>query len=458
MPQEKEAEITPVSQGQSPFETKIPSAGPERYLGEFLELKDLVATQSASKTMHALFKPAVDPIKLKRLLAAVFMGEEALVVNIVQANRALLFERGTYRMPLLNADSTISEESEQVYYDVTPFQLSLYSGDFQMWGLLLQLIPDELKALARDEVRLLSRGGPDLVKMNQDPRTVPLNELQQLSTGPVGDFEVPGNYDLLCNPDGIIYFDHQFFYANQETQDVTLLAPNVLPADASAFDRLRDSLEQDMVMNSSRRTSDVEHALIQRTLDHALERNGIHYRLSNVHYHDTYDSGTRLINAYRKYRAILAEHPEGPWDMMKDHWMNIIGKAQRFAPLSIIQRFSKINRPPYPSLGPDREFTKKRVMYRTTEFPNVVVDPMYRYSELFPLTHEAGLGFDFGLYHRNWSYNEISSGWVCGEPYLRGDASWIINMLLQIVDIRKECQIELMQALEHKGPSCCVIS
>ncbi|MDF1683984.1 MAG: hypothetical protein P1U36_04920 [Legionellaceae bacterium] len=457
IPKEKEVEVTAVSSGQSLFETKIQSEGPEHYLGEFLEIKDLVSAQSASKEMYSLFKPAVDAITLKQLLAAVFMGEEWLVVKIAQSNPGLLFERGTYRMPLLNADGSMSEASEQIYYDVTPFQLSLYSGDFQMWGLLLELIPDELKTLARDEVRLFLRGGPDLVKMDRDPRTLPFSALKQFDTGTKDESKAPIIYDLLCNPDGIIYFDDQFFYANQATKEVTLLTPNILPKDVSAFERLRGSLEEDMVMNSSRRTSDVEHALIHRTLGYALERNGIHYSHGDVAYHDTYDSGTRLINAYRKYIMIheASSDAEKRSPAMRDHWMNIIAKAQRFAPVSIIQRYSPINYPSYPVSRLDA--IRGIPLRRSMVFPYVNQHSVRSDMNFFPLHDEGGVGFDFGL------YSPVCSGtWLLAKPCHAPHVSWVLNTVLQVVSLRKEAQVELVQALEltlePSGPACGVVS
>jgi hypothetical protein len=257
----------------------------------------------------------------------------------------LLFKKGTYSMPLLHEDGTLSTEHEQIYRDVTPFQLALYSSDVKMRECLLPLIPDNFIENVGEAMRLMSRGGPDLVAMSKDPRSASLREIKQFDTGKVDEHKNPITYDLLCNPDGIIYFDDKFFYVNPEHEVMTLLMPNPSPTDQPAFDALKRSLKQEMVINSSRRTSDAEHELIARTLGCSLERNGIHYNLNGIDYQDTCDGGIRLINAYRKYIAILNAHlPEEPWTNVDDAWIDVVGKAQRSAPVSIIQHYCDRNK------------------------------------------------------------------------------------------------------------------
>ena len=121
-----------------------------------------------------LFKSAM----IKRLLSAIFMGEEDVAAKIVRTSPELLFEHSTYKMPLLNEDGTISKESEQIYYNVTPLQLMFYTGDWKLEARVLPLIPEEKLEPTIQEKKNILLGGPDVVKIDRDPTKLSIDELR----------------------------------------------------------------------------------------------------------------------------------------------------------------------------------------------------------------------------------------------------------------------------------------
>jgi hypothetical protein len=197
---------------------------------------------------------------------------------------------------------------------------------------------------------------------------------------------------LLENKDGIIFWNNQFFYANQETQTVTLITAVVPEDEQRLLNALRTSLN-DMEINSSRRTSTVEHEFFARTMGHRLERHGIHYERNGVHYQDVRD-GVALINAYRKYIRIYDAHQDGtPWNNVEQAWIEVVGLAQRVLPIHILQRFCEENKSFYPL----RTVHDLRVapFGRTLQIHNWVTN---RRECLLPLHANAGIGFSFSIY------------------------------------------------------------
>jgi hypothetical protein len=115
------------------------------------------------------------------------------------------------------------------------------------------------------QCRLLRGGGADLVKMARDPRTVPFTEVTQYVEGDI-------TYPLLQNSNGIIIWNGQFFYADKLTKTVKKIEElNIHDDQKAAFTAFQDSLNA-MEDNSSRRSSNNEHALIMSTLGIILER------------------------------------------------------------------------------------------------------------------------------------------------------------------------------------------
>lgn len=344
------------------------------------------------------------------LLSAVFMGEEELAVIIVRAHPDSLFATGTYKMPLLNQDGTPSTESEQIYRNTTPLQLMFYTGDWKMWERILPLIPEARLKETLQEMRNISRGGPDLVKINRDPTQLSAANLRHYyAQNDDGTYMLDSSgaiviYDLLHNRNGLFYREldnnHvQFFEVDihPETQEKTvtevLVPENMTKEDQEALNALKQDIHQNMTMNSSRRTSDAEHALIHRLFGVTLERNGIRYSLNGKDYQDTHDGCIRLKNAYRKYINFKTEDEK---NIIGASWVGVVGMAQRQTMVHVIQRFCEKGKPFYPL--EEAKDLQSRAFFRTSQFGHWLWLTASTIYNAYPLRAEKGLGVNFGLF------------------------------------------------------------
>lgn len=372
-------------------------------IGSYMEPENRIcAAQGTAFFRAALTKEA--------LLSALFMGEENSAEKIVRAHPDLLFAKGTYKMPLLNQDGTSSTESEQIYRDTTPLQLMLYTGDWKMWERIFPLIPKEKLDETLQEMHKITLGGPDLVKIDRAPTQLSVDELRHYYEKNAKGKQIhnahgnPIVYDLLCNPDGIFYVESnnavQFYHVaiNPETQEKIVrqfVAPtNITAEDEVAFNQFKADIRNNMPMNSSRRSSNDEHALIARVFGIELERHGIHYELNGKQYQDTYDGCIRLKNAYRRYLEIYNAHRAigTPWDVVDAVWRNVVGMAQRFSMVHVMQRFCEKNQQFYPLKNAN--YLKGRSFIRTSQFENWITGT----KNIYPLRVNSDVGFDFALY------------------------------------------------------------
>lgn len=396
-----------------PLIENFPTGGVERKMTQYLSTQELLALSSTSKTTQTLFQPAVTERKLQAVLSAVYMGKESLITKFMHSDPLLFFQKGTYIVPLLNQDETLSTEYEQTFYDITPLQLALYTGDWQIWDCIFPFVPQELLPEVLSDVRLLQRGGPDLVKISVDPRTVPFKRIEQFNYG-LSVYSKQGGpritLDLLYNPDGIIYFQDQFFYANKDTQEVRLLNPEVTQKDEVDFASLQLVLNQ-MVPDTSRRTANTEHSLIKRVFGITLERNGIDYELCDGKYKDTYDGCIRLMYEYRLYFEYIRychyyqyNRPDDrpfiqKWEDVKRTWkksdelaVRILGGAQRIASPMIMHFYLDPNFSFFPTPSTD-ELLSTRLTRLNTFIGNNYTDPIQ--IQLYPQVIQKGLGVEY---------------------------------------------------------------
>ncbi len=345
---------------------------------------DTISSYSSPKERHklavaspGLFHPEV---YLTELLFAVAIGDPGAVVHMIRRTSPdKLFEK-----------SDFTDACGQIFHDVSPLQLMLFLFDWDMLNQIKPLISTDNRDIANEQCLEMQGGGADLVKMSQDPRTVPFIKLTRYFVDEdFLDLDEDGEtYSLLENKDGIIFWDNQFFYANQETQTVTLITAVVPKDEQRLLNALLTSLD-DMENNSARRISTVEYEFFARTMGYRLYRHGIHYERNGVHYQDTRD-GVALINAYRKYIRILDGTPQ---NNMEQAWIKVVGLAQRVLPIHILQRFCEENQPFYPL----RTVNDLRVapFRRTLQIHNLVTN---RRECLLPMRPNEGIGFSFSIY------------------------------------------------------------
>lgn len=368
---------------------------------KYLDIQSLSALTRASADTYRLFQPS---LCAHQLLHAVFMSDVDGVQHILHTNPEFLFVKGTYRMPLYNQDGTWVNDSVQIYQDTSPLELSLYTGDWNVWNAIYPYIPYAKIVDVCELMQKVKRGGPDLVKINFNPTEIASwEELQRFDAGSIDDN--PCMYKLLGNPDGILCFEPgndapiQYFYANQDTQKLEPIFPN--DADDVVFKELRQAIHE-MPMNSSCRTSDIQHDAIKNAFDKNLERNGIHSVLKGVRYQDTHDGCYRLINAYRKFAELYHQHLVGPavpnWPLVNSAWVHIVGLAQLLNMPRTNFFICDESKPFCPGQEDFKGSIKKPLrLVGRGEFTNCTFSTHPR-QRLYPYSTMAGLGEIFGLY------------------------------------------------------------
>ncbi len=150
-------------------------------------------------------------------------------------------------------------------------------------------------------------------------------------------------FPLFKNKDAIIYYKNtegqvNFYYANRETKEISQVNECAhSDDDKESFEGFKASFD-DMENNSSRRSSDGEHQLIERVFKRKLHRDGIQYEQDGIRYRDSRTSFP-LVNAYRKY--IRQAKEVGKADK---YWCEGAGQAQRLV-IWLLQRICEEGRP-----------------------------------------------------------------------------------------------------------------
>jgi hypothetical protein len=326
--------------------TKLPEALSKKIQYGFSEspvipLKRMAELAQVSKSNYALFQPILNEAKAALpLLLAVVQGNVEALQRLVVANPHDFFKEGQVKDP-----------SEKIFYGVSPFQLIVFLCDVDMLCQILPLIPIELLDKCAAQYAKIDCGGADLVSMDRDPTKLDFSEITQFNTSyTIVGAATPVTFSLLENLDGIIHHynestkEHQFYLVNRDKKTVDgPLEYKVDPKDAPAFEKLCESLAK-MPKNSSRRSSNAEHALFARLIQHKLSRKGIQYEYQGVLYCDSRIDFNLIINAYR---TCIRLYEEQRLDEGDNSWSKGVGGAQRQV-LWILQRLCEPNRPFYP--------------------------------------------------------------------------------------------------------------
>ncbi|MDR3443427.1 MAG: hypothetical protein P4L65_10495 [Legionella sp.] len=209
--------------------------------------------------------------------------------------------------------------------------------------------------------------GADLVKMDTDPKSISFSEVTR----------------SLENPDGILFYNNQFYYANKETETVELIKPKLgsepkqAALDRAALEAFKASLAS--MEQNTRRSNNAEHKLIARTMNHELIRPTIRYCDSHVDFN-------RLLNAYRK---CIRLYQEQKWAEGDNTWRREVGGAQRNV-IWLLQRYCEENRPFYPL--PDFKASPFQRGFNVYNFVSGRNETVLGDGLL------AGFGSDFGIY------------------------------------------------------------
>ncbi len=199
------------------------------------------------------------------------------------------------------------------------------------------LIPEELRKKRQEQYAELGSGGADLIKLDFDPLEAAekdFNTILRFKTTYtlLGCKQKEVTFPLFENKDAIIYYQDEnsnvnFYYANRETKAIKKLSVCANTKDTQAFEVFKLSFT-DMENNSSRRSSNTEHQLIETMLQCKLHREGIEYEQDGIRYRDSRTS-FRLINAYRTCIRFYEESENNEqFRKANNYWCKNVGKAQ----------------------------------------------------------------------------------------------------------------------------------
>jgi hypothetical protein len=326
---------------------KVPHRLGHEALSYLTTTTDMPDLDRVTKQYKALFQPVLDH---HRLLTYVVLGNTAALKKLVVNNWGLFFKKGR-----------ITDPASQTFYNVSPYQLMIFLCDKDMRNQIMAIMPKtirvtrddqeieiDLEALRKAQYAEIATGGADLVKLDCNPTQVEFAELTRYITSVTIENQPKRVvFPLLENVDGIIFYQDtatqtmHLYYANKATQQVELI--KLSKEQNQALDSLYASFAS-MENNSSRRSSNEEHALIERTTQRSLSREGILYTdPKGVLYRDN-RMEFRYINSARK---CLRLDRAGLDDEANAVWRSGIGGAQRQV-FWLLQRFCEKNRPFYP--------------------------------------------------------------------------------------------------------------
>ena len=269
---------------------------------------------------------------IQALFNAIFLAQDTIALQLINNDENILFVRKTFKVPCKRESRLFLETYEQIYHDVTPFELCLYTGNID---LLLQFIeyihsPGHIiKAL--DAVVKSQQSGPDLVKITIDEHTFEPSQLTSKKLKQRFD-----GYNLLGNPDGIICCcpregEPIYFYVSSNREPIPILL------DRKPENKLGlNTIFKDMLLNTSRRSFDSEYSFIRRQLGIRLVRNGIAFMHDGIQIQDAIDNGHSLQNGIQHWLEIYTaamrhRMPENLRnELKKEHWINLIGMKERF--------------------------------------------------------------------------------------------------------------------------------
>ena len=409
-----------------------------RETAKYLPLKEIAALARTSRANRQVFQPILNEAKAVRpLLNAVVLGNPDELARMVAANPGLFFKKGQVTDP----DGTI-------FYDVSPDLLISFLADNDMRNKIEPLIPEAYKAIRRQQHAEIVSGGADLIKMDKDPTSVPFEEVTRFKTS----YDLPPTtevtFSLLENPDGIIFYNNQFYYANQKTKTVAPIEPVVhSQQEQTALKKLKASFTN-MENNSSRRSNNAEHQLIAHTMHYSLERKGVAYERKGVHYCDSHADFNQLLNAYRKCIRLYREQKR---DEGENTWRREVGGAQRNV-MWLLQRYCEENRPFYPL--PDFKASPFRRGFNIYNFDTRKDETMLVAGALF-----VGFGSNFGIYktwHRGTCARRLAAeSCVAAAAIGLIAAAWLVkDAKANVVEFiaAQDLQADNAQTNLHPGP------
>ncbi len=301
-----------------------------RVIASHSSVNHILSLMSVCKTTYHLFKPNLALVLAPKAQIFVVQGNPDGLALIAKHKPEALFEKGQ-----------VIDLRRRIFPSISAYQLTIFLCDADMKKTIDPFIPEELREKRQEQYAELGSGGADLIKLDFDPLKAAEKDFNSILT-----FKTTYNlfgtqkevtFPLFENKDAIIYYQDKkgkvnFYYANRETKAIKKLSVwTNTEEDTQAFKAFTLSFAE-MENNSSRRSSNTEHQLLETMLQCKLHRDGIEYEQDGIHYRDSRTS-FRLINAYRTcIRLYEEEGADSDYDVQlektNDYWCKVVGKAQ----------------------------------------------------------------------------------------------------------------------------------
>ncbi len=308
-----------------------------------LSVNHILNLMPVSKTTYHLFRPSLSSLLAMKAQTGVVQGNPNGLALIAEHKPEVLFEKGR-----------VTDLRGRIFYSISAYQLTTFLCDADMKKTIDPLIPERLNEIRQKQYAELGSGGADLIKLDVDPLNAAEKDFNSILTFKT-TYTLPDTtqkevtFPLLENKDAIIYYQDKegnvnFYYANRETKTIKKLSVCAYTEeDIQAFEAFTLSFA-DMENNSSRRSSNTEHQLIETMLQCKLHRDGIEYEQDGIRYRDSRTS-FRLINAYRTcFRLYEEATVNGQWDKANNYWCTVVGEAQG-EEVWLLQRLCEEGRP-----------------------------------------------------------------------------------------------------------------
>ncbi len=360
------------------------------------------------KTTNNLFKPSLALVLAPKAQTCVVQGNLDGLAFIAKHKPEALFVKGQ-----------VIDLRGRIFPSISAYQLTIFLCDADMKKTIDPLIPEELRKKRQEQYAELGSGGADLIKLGVDPLKAAENDFNTILT-----FKTTYNlYDgmpkevtfpLFENKDAIIYYQDEnsnvnFYYANRETKAIKKLSVCAnTEEDTQAFEAFKLSFAN-MENNSSRRSSNTEHQLLETILQCKLHRDGIEYEQNGIRYRDSRTS-FGLINAYRAcirlYEEVRSDSDyDDQLEKANDYWCKGVGKAQG-EEMWLLQRICEKGRPLYPLPANFDNFKREVTIYNYTTCSDEDALPDGKLV--------VGLGLNFAVYRGACRHASVCAdlGWA----------------------------------------------
>lgn len=382
---------------------RLPTDVMRNAIGEQLDKPDVWNLYRTSKHLMGIFQLTTDTSKALKYVVEADVGG---LVELIKKDPAALFQKGHIKAP-----------RGQNYFDVSAWMLMRFLCDDDMRTQTLRFIPEKFNSVIQNQNAELGCGGADLVKLDFDPLLLCRDEFNKVEA-----FHTEVNYwgaqkaitfPLLENPDGILFWQNAarvatFYYARRETKEIypiTLLIET--SKDQEALDHLILTFNK-MENNSSCRSTDSEHRVIEELMGHQLHRQGIHYSINDKHYCDSH-TPFQIIN---RYREAIRLHENAmldyQWDIPHESWQKGVGLAQG-EEMWLLQRICEENRPLDP-LPESQEF-QRGFLFEHNSYYSTQIESVFKDGHFI-----EGLGSRFALIKgREFTAKNESRCWGSGD-------------------------------------------